>query len=360
MATYKVIQDIEAEDKLVGPLTLRQFIYAAIAAICGYLSFIGLAHGFWPILFVLGPPMLFTGFFAFPWGRDQSTEVWALAKIRFFLMSRKRLWNQSGIKDLVTITAPKHEMRTYTNGLSQNEVQSRLNALANTLDSRGWAVKNVYSPPIMQTQGDSDRLLSPGSLPQAVPTVDVTAADDILDEENNSRAHQLSEMVAASTANRKQQLMEGMRNAATQIRQTVAAPTAVSGWFTQRPVNVPLPNAAIDATPGSIAASASDETALSNALHERQAAAHAADVNEHMKTIEPLAQQPHRTAPRTAQPAAAARQAPAPPVTPVPDPATITLANNDDLTVATISRIANKKDQNNGSGEVVISLHNHD
>jgi len=40
MATYKVIQDIEAEDKLVGPLTLRQFIYAAIAAICGYLSFL--------------------------------------------------------------------------------------------------------------------------------------------------------------------------------------------------------------------------------------------------------------------------------------------------------------------------------
>lgn len=359
MATYKVIQDIEAEDKLVGPLTLRQFIYAAIAAICAYLSFIGLAHGFWPILIVLGPPMLFTGFFAFPWGRDQSTEVWALAKIRFFLMSRKRLWNQSGVRDLVTVTAPKREVRSYTNGLSQNEVQSRLSALANTLDSRGWAVKNVYAPPIMPTQNNGDRLVSISSLPQAVPTVDVTAADDILDEENNSRAHQLSEMVAASTANRKQQLMEGMRNAATQIRQTVAAPTAASGWFTQQPVNIPLPNAAIDVTPGSIAVSPSDEAALSNALHERQAAAHAADVNEHMKTIVPLAQQPQRTA-RPTQPATAVRQAPAAPVTPVPDPATITLANNDDLTVATISRIANKKDQNNGSGEVVISLHNHD
>lgn len=25
MATYKVLQDIEAEDKLLGPLTLKQF-----------------------------------------------------------------------------------------------------------------------------------------------------------------------------------------------------------------------------------------------------------------------------------------------------------------------------------------------
>lgn len=358
MATYKVIQDIEAEDKLVGPLTLRQFIYAAIAAICGYLSFIGLAHGFWPVLFVLGPPMLFTGFFAFPWGRDQSTEIWALAKIRFYLISRKRLWDQSGVKELVTITVPKHEVRAYTNGLSQNEVQSRLNALANTLDSRGWAVKNVYTAPMMQVQDNSDRLLNLSSLPQAVPTVDVTAADDILDEENNSRAHQLSEMVAASTANRKQQLINGMRNTATQIRQTVTAPAAATSWFTQRPVDIPLPNTAIDTTPGSAAIGPSDEAALSNALHERQAAAHVTDVNEHMKTIEPLSAKP-RPAP-SVQAAATVPQAPPAPVTPPPDPATITLANNDDLTVATISRIANKKDQDNSSGEVVISLHNHD
>jgi hypothetical protein len=35
MATYKVIQDIEAEDKLVGPLSLKQFIFALIAIFLG-------------------------------------------------------------------------------------------------------------------------------------------------------------------------------------------------------------------------------------------------------------------------------------------------------------------------------------
>src|SRR5262249_19178162 len=121
MATYKVIQDIEAEDKLIGPLTLRQSIYGGIAAILGYLSFVCLTHNLTIFLIVLVPPMVFAAFFAFPWGRDQSTEIWALAKIRYYIKSRKRLWDQTGMKELVTITVPKRQVKNQTNGLSVNE-----------------------------------------------------------------------------------------------------------------------------------------------------------------------------------------------------------------------------------------------
>src|SRR6266567_710266 len=107
MSTYKVIQDIEAEDKLVGPLTLRQFIYAGIAALSGYLGFLFASKGAAFMLAVFVPVTLICGFFAFPWGRDQPTEIWALAKIRFALKPRKRIWDQSGTRDLVTITVPK-------------------------------------------------------------------------------------------------------------------------------------------------------------------------------------------------------------------------------------------------------------
>ena len=31
MAAYRVLQDIEAEDKLVGPMTARQLLYAGVA-----------------------------------------------------------------------------------------------------------------------------------------------------------------------------------------------------------------------------------------------------------------------------------------------------------------------------------------
>src|SRR5688572_27716301 len=106
MATYKVIQDIEAEDKLLGPLSLRQFIYAVIVVVLLFVM--------WQLFMVqwaLALPFLFpTVFFALlaaPVGGNQSSEVWLLAKIRFFLKPQTRVWDQTGIKQLVTITAPK-------------------------------------------------------------------------------------------------------------------------------------------------------------------------------------------------------------------------------------------------------------
>src|SRR5690242_7436024 len=107
MANYKVIQDIEAEDKLLGPLTLRQFIYALVSVFFLYICFIVIKSKVYLLLFAFFPPALFTGFFAFPFMKDQPTEVWALAKIRFMFKPRKRVWDQMGVKELVTITVPK-------------------------------------------------------------------------------------------------------------------------------------------------------------------------------------------------------------------------------------------------------------
>src|SRR3989344_6681371 len=113
MAVYKVIQDVEAEDKLLGPLTLKQFIYAAIALLLAFISFrllltseisMVIRAG---IIFLLSGPMLLFGVLASPLGRDQPTEIWLLSRVRFLLKSRWRIWDQSGTVNLVTITAPK-------------------------------------------------------------------------------------------------------------------------------------------------------------------------------------------------------------------------------------------------------------
>src|SRR5581483_596641 len=215
MATYKVIQDIEAEDKLVGPLSLKQFIYACAAAVSGYLGFISFAKGAPYLLAIFLPITIFGGFFAFPWGRDQPTEVWALAKIRFFLKPRRRIWDQSGVKELVTITVPKKIERVLTNNLSRRQVESRLTALASTLDSRGWAIKNVNINLDAGATGpaisDSDRLLGPSAIPQQVSAVDITAGDDMLDEQNNSRAFQLNQLMTNTEQSHRQYIMEQMR-----------------------------------------------------------------------------------------------------------------------------------------------------
>lgn len=379
MATYKVIQDIEAEDKLVGPLTLRQFIYGAISALCGYLSFIALTKGATLLLVIFLPPMLFTGFFAFPFGRDQPTEVWALAKIRFYLKSRKRLWDQSGAKDLVTVTAPKKIERDYTNGLSQHEVQSRLTALANTLDSRGWAVKNVNTtvpvPGTTMALPSSDRLFDVSSIPQPVPTIDVTAADDMLDEDNNPRAHQLQQMVAKSASSHRQQLLDQMKQAIAVVKpkptpQPVQPPADY--WFMNKPIDAPQPSsgkavftdAAVvhageteeEAAKAQSVSLAANEDALAERLKQLHQQAQMSVGNQHLKTIQPLGAQAAKAATVTPPPAAPPTP-PAHPVTPQPNPATINLASNNDLNIATIARIANQRDE--GGGEVVISLHNH-
>ena len=209
MATYKLIQNIEAEDKILGPLTLRQFIFALVAAFFGYLCFICIAKQVYFLLIIFAPPGLLMGFFAFPFGGDQPTEIWALAKLRFYFKPRKRIWDQSGAKEMVTITVPKKIERSFTDGLSETEVQSRLKALASTIDSRGWAIKNVnidnYSPNPLAT-ASTDRLLDIASVPNTVPETIIQASDDILDENNNPIAQQFDSMIAQSTQRYRQEL----------------------------------------------------------------------------------------------------------------------------------------------------------
>ena len=112
MATYKVLQDIEAEDKLLGPLTLKQFIFAIITIALGFISFklattgsLGIVR--WPIMTIFILPMLLFGFLAAPLGKDQPNDIWLVARLRYLFKPRTRIWNQDGLSDLVTITAPK-------------------------------------------------------------------------------------------------------------------------------------------------------------------------------------------------------------------------------------------------------------
>jgi hypothetical protein len=224
MAVYKVIQDIEAEDKLVGFLTLKTFIYAIIAAVLGYINFrLAIAPGpsiiKFPLVLILFFPMVLFGILAAPFGRDQPTEVWILSHVRFFLKPRKRIWDQSGIEELVTITVPKKLDRHLTKDFTQREVRSRLKAIATTLDSRGWAVKNVavnLNTPVglADSQDDeSDRLVNPVGTLQPTVTTDVAEADDIMDEKNNPTAQKFDTMIKSAAVNRRQENINMVKTA---------------------------------------------------------------------------------------------------------------------------------------------------
>lgn len=228
MAVYKVIQDIEAEDHLLGPLTLKGFVYAAAAALLGFINFrllISEALGplKWLFILIFLFPMILFAVLASPLGRDQPTEVWLLARIRFLLKPRQRIWSQIGLSQLINITAPKKEDKHLTKDLTQTEVTSRLQALASTLDSHGWAIKNVAvnlnAAPnyILANEDDADRLVATKQLVQAQPVTDVRAEDDILDAQSNPTAQKLEGMMREAEDDRKLQLqfrLEEARNQA--------------------------------------------------------------------------------------------------------------------------------------------------
>lgn len=58
MAVYKVPQDVEADDKLIGPFSFRQFIYLIIAAIAIALAW-GLSQLFIPLAIIPLPIIIF-------------------------------------------------------------------------------------------------------------------------------------------------------------------------------------------------------------------------------------------------------------------------------------------------------------
>jgi|GEM_PF-658417 len=221
MAVYKVIQDVESEDKLIGFLSLKGLIYAGIAAGSAFLEVdmaINQKYGVFRfvVMFIFLFPMALFGILASPLGREQPTEVWLLSRIKFFLKPRQRIWDQSGTMDMVEVTAPKKEELHLTKELSQDEVQSRLKTLAMTLDTRGWAIKNVdvnLSVPEVQAQGEtqSDRLVGTGGMPQQMPVVDVRAADDIMDEKSNPTAQKFEAMMRQAEEDRKHTILATLR-----------------------------------------------------------------------------------------------------------------------------------------------------
>ena len=329
MATYKVIQDVEAEDHILGPLTLRQFIYALGAVFFFYLSFLALTKNAPIMLVILFPPGATAAFFAFPFKRDQPTEVWALAKLRFMIVPRRRLWSQSGVKELVKINVPKKIEKSLTNGLTQTEVHNRLQVLATTIDSRGWAVKNAAMPQnqnvVYSGNNTTDRLIDPGSIPKPVPDYDIAASDDMMDELNNPIAAQFTNLIDESSREHRQKLIDTLND----VRQQTQDPQ----WF-------------------------QNEAEISNKLSQLKTIGNMPTANLHTLPSKPqqtqLTDQNPVNPDPTAQPVTSQKTATVQPQTPK-DPAILNLAYNDDLNVATIANVANES--KSSEGEIVINLH---
>ena len=145
MSVYKVPQDVEADDKLLGPFNFRQFIYLIIVAGCIALEIF--LWGIFPGLIILPLPIIiFFGALALPIRKDQPMETYLAAVVSFYLKPNKCFWQPDGVEHLIQISAPVNREEHLTKDLSQNEASRRLSYLADIVDTEGWAIKHSIAP----------------------------------------------------------------------------------------------------------------------------------------------------------------------------------------------------------------------
>ncbi len=377
MATYKVPQDVEADDKFLGPLSFKQFVFGGLTAVCGYLVFILLTKNLAFLTPIFGLPMIVFGFLTFPWSKEQPTELWLAARIRFLIKPRRRIWDQTGMKHLVEITVPKQVARNFTDGLSQGEVRNRLSALATMVDSRGWAVKN-YSG---STVEPSDRLVS-GNVTEQTSVTITDNPDDVMDENSGVIAKQFDSKIQESEAKHKSEARKLIENAR-EDSQGSEEPESNNQklkrlqhkgdngkqedfWFMHQKQAPSDPSLATfgassvihpgQSQPISSSQTTSsddkplDESALLEKVHEKQRRDKLQ--TSHIRKVDPFSKKKE------------------PEILPKPEPTTqnqsmttetkpdmLKYVYNNDLDVETIQRQGHKKDDDPADDEVVISLH---
>ena len=143
MAQYKVPQDVEADDKLLGPFSFRQFVYLLIAA--GLIALAVALFQIFPLLAIIPlPPVLLLGALALPLKKDQPMEAYLAAMVSYFLKPRTRTWNPGQRESTILITAPKiKDDKPRVRDISGEEATHRLSFLADIMDTEGYAIKGV-------------------------------------------------------------------------------------------------------------------------------------------------------------------------------------------------------------------------
>ena len=202
MATYKVPQDVEAEDKLLGPFTFRQFIYLLVSA-GGIAVIFGLFQIF-PLLAIIPiPVVLFFLILALPLKKDQPMEVYLASIISFYLKPSIRLWMSGQKESTIKITAPKIIEKPRARNITEEEASTRLSFLSNLVDSEGYSIRG-------NSNFNDDFIAETNNVP------------DILDQNSNQVINQ---MIAKEQANRHATLVSNMKAAISNADQVLSTTT---------------------------------------------------------------------------------------------------------------------------------------
>lgn len=211
MGQYKVPQDVEAEDKIVGFLTLKQFIYAVVGVAYGLLSFRIFSGALFIWLIVGVPPTLIFLLLGLYQREGQPFEAYFLALINYWFKPRRRIWIKETVIDAFKVEQPKPKPNEQ--GRDPREVRGQLDKLAQIVDTRGWSAKQPeLQEPDMQPVIDlGERLQTAEVASGAAEPVEVGLADDILDMAHNPSARNLNVLIEDAEQQVRQEAMQKMK-----------------------------------------------------------------------------------------------------------------------------------------------------
>ena len=322
MAQYKVPQDVEAEDKLLGPFTFRQFIYLLIAFALAGVAF--LLFKIFPVLVIIPVPfIIFLMILALPLKKDQPMETYLAAVISYYTKPHKRLWEPGEPESTIVITAPKKVEENRTKNLNEEEASRRLSFLADIVDTEGYAIKGNVTNQL------SDEI-----------NAEASTVQDIFETQ---QSYNISQTLQNNTDSRHDELVAQMRQAIDNSRSLSTAGATINKFNEPESARPNITSASqVTVTPGQFSATPVAPP-LPTPVTEPQEP-ETSQVNS--VVVQPIAEE--------------IPQKPAPEPTPVPksEPSQdiIDLANNSDFSIETIAQQAKRINKKN-DGEVYISLH---
>ncbi len=133
---FKVPQNVQREDKIVGPLTLRQLIICGAGGGLAYAIYVSLGKEYLWITWL--PPVAFiaiiTLLFAFLRPLDMNFSRFLAVYLEFVLLPQKRFWVQSSAEILTSL---------YSSSKPQTKVEKKAEAKAEQMTNKAKKLEEL-------------------------------------------------------------------------------------------------------------------------------------------------------------------------------------------------------------------------
>ena len=136
---YKVPQNVQREDTIIGPVTLKQLVILAIGGMIAYFTYLGLAKTYyWQVWF---PPVgiitALTLAFAFLKIHSLRFHQFLMNFIEFHLLPKQRIWIQGTATPIILPEEKKEEKEEPKKEQVNQKKPKSLEELTNILDTHG-------------------------------------------------------------------------------------------------------------------------------------------------------------------------------------------------------------------------------